>query len=170
LELSERVARLRSEVSELEEARAAGDAAMRAVSRVTNALKGAEGWGQWDLWGGDLISSSIKHNHLDTAKTQAATAGSQIARFQRELADTGIRLRPISTMEVSGPDWFMDVFLDNFFTDYSIQRKIRQSNDEVEGVLGQVTAAMILLGTRLGQARAELRAAEHQRTRLLEGT
>jgi hypothetical protein len=169
LEVVERLARLRSEVKELQEAHAAGKAARAAVGEVRQALETAAGWGSWDLWGGGLLASSIKHDHLDDAQQHAVTANAKIEAFRRELRDTGLAVEIVGTAEVNESDRFYDLFVDNFFTDWTVQTRINEASDAAGQALIQLTVATEAVDTRLEKARAELAAAQQSRTKLLEG-
>ena len=169
LEMSELGSRLRAESKELEEAENAGESAERAVREVLRALEAAAGWGQWDLWaGGDMVSSSIKHSRLDDAKHAAQTANTKLDRFRRELQDTQLTVDAVECVELNEMDRFIDVFLDNFFTDWNVQNGINRSLEATQHALAQVMSARVILEQRLRKAQAEISSTERDRTRLLE--
>ena len=169
LEMSDLVPRLRAEIKELEEATSAGESAERAVSEVLRALESAAGWGKWDLWaGGDVVSSSIKHSRLDDAKQAAQAANTQLDRFRRELQDTQLTVDSVECVELNELDRFIDVFLDNFFTDWNVQNGINRSIEATEHALAQVMSARVILEQRVREAQARISQTERERTRLLE--
>lgn len=169
LAMSEQVFRLRAEIKELEEAGNAGASAVQAVREVRKALEAAANWGTWDLWGdGGMLTTSIKYNHLDEAKSAAQTANIKLDRFRRELRETQVAVDGVECVELSDTDRFIDIFLDNFFTDWEVQKSIDRSVEATEHTLARVIAATVRLEQRRRQAQAELSSTERDRTRFLE--
>ncbi|HLO13546.1 MAG TPA: hypothetical protein VK206_01865, partial [Anaerolineales bacterium] len=68
IQSSEQVAQLKSEVNEITEAITAGKDVLAGLERVISSLEDAEGWGTWDLLGGGLISTAMKHSGIDDAR------------------------------------------------------------------------------------------------------
>lgn len=54
---------------------------------AVQSLDKAEGWATWDMIGGGMISTAIKHSHLDDAKRQVHLAQNRLRNFESELAD-----------------------------------------------------------------------------------
>jgi hypothetical protein len=48
-----------------------------------------ENWGTWDVIGGGLISTAVKHSRIDRARASAHQVQQLLRRFQRELGDVG---------------------------------------------------------------------------------
>jgi DNA repair exonuclease SbcCD ATPase subunit len=89
IDLAEVLADARSDVRELQEAIDAGKAVLTGVEAVIDSLKSAKNWGTWDMIGGGLISTAVKHSRIDRARASAHQVQQLLRRFQRELADVG---------------------------------------------------------------------------------
>ncbi|KAB7727034.1 hypothetical protein F5984_22615 [Rudanella paleaurantiibacter] len=116
-------------VQEMREAHSAGLKALEEVLQLRKLLDEALSWGNWDMWAGSVMSSMVKHQKLDAVRQQSRWVNLALQRFQAEYADVH------RTMEA---DWqfddnltrFVDIFFDNFLTDWSVQRRIEQANQD----------------------------------------
>ncbi len=159
LRLEGRIAFLESQERELEEACAAGQAALDTTDRIMENLDSAEGWGTWDLVGGGLISDLAKHSHLDDAQASAELLQSQLRRFKTELADVTI----LADFQIS-IDGFLrvaDYLFDGIFADWAVLDHIHQSQDQVRGTREQIRRVLDHLQSLKAAAcaeQAELRA------------
>jgi hypothetical protein len=90
-ELSEESADATSDIRELQEAVNAGNAVLNGLQNVTASLKSAKNWGTWDLIGGGLTATAVKHSRIDEARASAHHVQQLLRRFQRELADVDAR-------------------------------------------------------------------------------
>jgi hypothetical protein len=144
----------RARIHELNEAATAAAAALQALQSVDKSLDSAASWGAWDTWGGGgLISTAMKHDHIDKARHAAAGARQALQRLNIELADVGMQGGALE-VEMSGLESFADYFMDNFWTDMSVQGRIRDARARVAHAAQQVTAVH-------GRLRADgIRAAE----------
>ncbi len=93
----------------------AGEAAHDLVNQVIRALKSAQGWGVWDLIGGGLISTAVKHSHIDKAKNLAHRSQHALRVFVRELRDVRVDLN--LNVDISGFSVFADYFFDGLIAD-----------------------------------------------------
>lgn len=118
-------------VQEMREAHSAGLKALEEVLQLRKLLDEALNWGNWDMWAGSVMSSMMKHQKLDAVRQQSRWVNLALQRFQAEYADVH------RTMEA---DWqfddnltrFVDIFFDNFLTDWSVQRRIEQANQDAQ--------------------------------------
>ena len=153
LRLEEREAYLESQRRELEEALAAGQAALATADQVAESLNSAEGWGTWDLLGGGLIADLAKHSHLDEAQASVEYLQSQLRRFKTELADVTIA----ADFQV-GIDGFLrvaDYLFDGIFADWAVLDHIHQSQDQIQQTRDQIYRVLDHLQTLMEQADAE---------------
>lgn len=130
----------RARIHELNEVATAAAAALQALQAVGRSLDSAASWGAWDTWGGGgLISTAMKHDHIDDARHAAARARQTLQRLNIELADVGMEG---GALEVQLGDFqsFADYFLDNFWTDMSVQDRIQKAGARVAHAARQVTA------------------------------
>ena len=109
---------------------------------------------------------SIKHDRLDEANELARRAQAALSRFGRELSD--VRAEHVPSIEVSDFLRFTDVWFDNFFSDFTVQSRIKDALSQAESVLAAVAAAHDRLAAATQGVDRELEAlAEERRTRLV---
>lgn len=118
---------------EIEEAELAGRSLLREVSNAEKSLNSASNWGIYDIVGGDLISSMIKHDKINEAESSFRNISSLITRFNKELGDVSYE-----SITMSGTTIAFDIFFDNIFTDFSVQSKINKSLNNVVTLKGKV--------------------------------
>lgn len=132
---------------EIEEAQAAGITALEALQSIAGSLNSAAGWGIFDMVGGGIISTMIKHSHIDEAKRQVARAESELRRFQTELLD--IRITGPAQIQIDGFSKFADFFFDGFFMDFFMQAKINKARENVDNVIAQVETVLAQLDSMM---------------------
>ena len=150
LELEEALSAARAFLKEVDEALSAGAAAAAALSRADRELGSAEGWGLFDMMGGGLIATAVKHSHIQGAREAAGEAQVLLSRFRTELSDvqTAARLQ----VDVGELATFCDYVFDGFFTDWVVQSRIRGAQAGVGSTAGEVEG--LLAGLREERAAA----------------
>ncbi|MFN8156324.1 MAG: hypothetical protein U0R68_02805 [Candidatus Nanopelagicales bacterium] len=157
-----------AEQRELREATAAVQSARAAAGRALEKLDSASSWGTYDTWfGGDIISSSIKHSRIDDARATMNAVQTQLAAARRELADVG--------MDISAPDLArvsegrtLDIWFDNFFSDLSSQSRIGDGRAKVQQLVRELSAAAGRLQERTREVAATVATLRARRTAILE--
>jgi len=157
--LSEAQANVNSDIKELDEAVWAGNNAVSALDKMIGSLESAEGWGVWDLFGGGLLTTAVKHSRIDDARAELNEVQARLGSFKRELADVqkNIQLR----IDVSRLDTFADFFFEGLITDWIVQSKIVNS-------LEQAREAKKLIENAVAEIQARKRAADSQAGALQE--
>ncbi len=148
---------LKLSLNEMNEAVTAGGELQSTLIKIIDSLESAQGWGTWDIFGGGLIATSVKHGKIEEARSYIASAQVQMNRFSKELADTGERSD--LTIEIGSFEKFADFFFDNFITDMLVQSKINSSLDHTRSVYGKVMGIMDMLRERKDKLDGELKAA-----------
>lgn len=167
-EIDARCADVRGVEKELGEAIAAADYALAALARVESSLDSARNWGTYDLLGGGMIATMVKHGRIDDARERAHIAQSALDRLARETADVrGLAARPL-VVEISGFSKFADCFFDGLVADWLVQRRILDSRASVEGVRRVVVRVRDDLGEELRRLRGEQAALAGERRRVVE--
>lgn len=158
--LEARTAVLTGQQRELREALEAGRNARAAADGILSSLNSAEGWGTWDLLGGGLLADLAKHDHLDDAQRQVETLQVQLRRFRTELAD--VEIRADMQVKIEGFLKFADFFFDGLFADWAVldrihdaQGQVRQTRDQIDGVLARLEAMEQDTGRELAELEAE---------------
>ena len=138
--LIKRKENIHANIKEVDEAIEVGEATLKAVENTINALEKAEGWGIWDMIGGGIISTAIKHNHIDDARNYAEETQRLLGKFKREISD--INMITNSVISVGSFETFSDYFFDGLICDWIVQSEIGKSLDTVKNTKNQVDRAM----------------------------
>ena len=72
---------------EINEAIAAADDALFYLQKANDSMKSAKNWGLFDMLGGGLISTFVKHDKMDTAQMDVDNAKIALQKLSRELDD-----------------------------------------------------------------------------------
>lgn len=164
-ELDQRLDELESQRREVGEAISAGRSAETALSSVLNSLDSAEDWGTWDMFGGGLLSTMAKHEHLDDAQAGIGYAQNCLSRFRTELAD--VQHMEIPQVYIGEFATFADYFFDGLFADWYVQSRINDAQRGVEAVDSRVCEALNRLQWMDQNLAGEQRGLEAERQRLL---
>lgn len=165
LKLEERTAYLESQRRELDEALAAGQAALTTTDQIAGSLDSAEGWGTWDLFGGGLISDLAKHSHLDDAQASVEFLQSQLRRFKTELAD--VTISADFQVNIDGFLRVADYLFDGIFADWTVLDQIHQSQEQIQNTRSQICNVLDYLQTLMGQTAAEKEDIRHELAELV---
>lgn len=122
-----------SMAKEIREARAAGIRALNSLRRAQKHLDSARGWGIYDMLGGGMISSLIKHSKIGDAQQCVEQAQYDLQVFSRELADVHL-----PSVQIDNFLSFADLFLDGFLADFLVQRRINEARSQIESACRQV--------------------------------
>ncbi len=150
LRAEERISYLEGQIKEIQEALAAGQAALGTADHILSSLDSAEGWGTWDLMGGGLISDMVKHGHLDEAQQQVECLQVQLRRFKTELTD--VTISADMQIGIDGFLCFADYFFDGLFADWAVLSKINQSQTQVQDTKSQIEHVISRLTEMLSAA------------------
>ena len=165
-ELDQRLDELESQRREVGEAISAGRSAETALSSVLNSLDSAEDWGTWDMFGGGLLSTMAKHEHLDDAQAGIGYAQNCLSRFRTELAD--VQHMDIPQVYIGEFATFADYFFDGLFADWYVQSRIHDAQRGVEAVDSRVCEALNRLQWMDQNLAGEQRGLEAERQKLLQ--
>jgi hypothetical protein len=164
--LSERLAETREMERELKEAIQAGEQAEQGLGRLVESLESASNWGTWDMLGGGMLVSAVKHSRLDDAGQAAEAVQPLLQRFERELGDVGASAG--LSVERSGLMTFADLFIDGLLVDLMVQSRIHDSLDAARKMSRSTGELVARLKTRHTAAQREAQCLEAERRALLE--
>lgn len=167
-DLEERKADLQSHLAELQEAGQAGEEVLNALDDAIDELGSAENWGTWDMLGGGMISTAIKHEHIDDAKESIHRAQGKMRIFQKELLD--VDQTEEWDIDISGLLTFADYFFDGLITDWFVQGKINDSMKQAERQHGEVEQLLYQLKDEREAKENALVNVENKRKDLLENS
>jgi len=159
--------RLQSEQKELAEAVQAGQLAQTKLAALTHELDTASGWSNYDtFFGGGLISSAIKHDHMDAAAELSRSADRALADYRRELGDVDMAGVDGSLAMTPGTR-FVDVWFDNIFTDLHVRSMIKDAQQKADAIGTQVSLSLADCQRRLGETRLRLEDLDRERTSIV---
>jgi DNA repair exonuclease SbcCD ATPase subunit len=116
--ISEQIAGLNAEMREITEALNAGHGVISGVDRVIEALESATHWGTWDLLGGGIIATAIKHSRVDDARDAIYDVQVKMSQLTRELAD--VRESGGLQIDITELETFADYFIDGLIFDWIV--------------------------------------------------
>lgn len=132
LELSEELGELKATRKELVEAIEAGKHALALLQKVEDSLGSARSWGVWDMLGGGLIATAVKHSRIDDARQHAHNTQQALHRFGRELKDVDPHLSTGISIDIGAFATFADYFFDGLIVDWIVQSRINDSLEKVK--------------------------------------
>lgn len=165
-ELSDRQAELKASLQEYQEAIQAGNSTSSALSTALSSLGKAKGWSTWDMVGGGMVTTAIKHSHIDESKRYIHQAQTRLRHFQEELRD--VVNHDHIELEVGGILTFADYFFDGLIVDWSVHGKITNSLRQVENTKSTVDSVLRRLQMQRSKREDELQQLEAQRKQLIE--
>ncbi len=139
LELERRIGEATISLKEIGEAKTEGNAAREALAQALQELNTAEDYSAWDIGGGGMLASAMKHEYIDGASQYMAEAQVCLERFKEELGDVDL------SIDTNDGLYLTDVFFDNVITDLIIQSRISKTKDTVGEALEKVKQALITL-------------------------
>lgn len=165
-EKSEQKAELRAHIKEIKEALTAGHSVLHSMERAEETLQSARHLGTWDMLGGGIISTSIKHSRINEAKNHVHEAQRKMRTFQKELRD--IEQHVHVTFETGGMLQFADYFFDGLIVDWMVQGRINKSYEQVNKQLNKIRSIIQDLSDEERQNTEQLESLKRQYTNLIK--
>ena len=124
--------------NEINEAIEAGEMALNGLRLAIQTLRKAKNWGLYDMVGGGLLATAIKHSNIDEAKNIIHDVQVWLKKFKRELSDVHFATSGELAVQMDSFSIFADYFFDNLIFDWVVQDKINRSLEGCETVCKQV--------------------------------
>jgi hypothetical protein len=154
---------------ELNEALTAGRRVMLSLEDAATCLGKAENWGKWDMWGGGgMISTHIKHSHIDDARDFIHQANHQMRSFHDELAD--LKRNVEIEIDISGMLKMADYWFDGFITDWIVQGRVRNAEEQTLEALQRVRTIVMQLQKEHAASESALANMKTKRVDWIENT
>ena len=131
IEIEKEINDLLSNKTEISEALREANNCLMISEETLKSLRSAKNWGIYDIVGGGMISSAIKHNRIDDAKTYMERLSYSVDRLNKELGDVDTSIFN-EGLNISGFSYTFDIFFDNIFSDFSVQGEINDSLYKIE--------------------------------------
>lgn len=128
---------------EIQEAINACDQVLSSIDEARRELSSAKNWGIFDILGGGLFASLIKHGKMSRAEAAMARIQSDLRLLQRELRDVSQAMAFNFTAQ--DLNMFLDIAFDNIFSDLLSQSKISHALTELSELEQDVTGLQIKL-------------------------
>ena len=122
--------------TELKEAIEASETALTKLEDAKSCLESASGWGIFDLLGGGLIASAVKHSRIAEARRKFEDAKESVLVFADELDDVDEFVDV--TFDTGGTLQAFDIFFDNVIADAIMQSKIRDIIQQIDACIFQI--------------------------------
>lgn len=142
---------MKSQERELEEAIAAGTAALRVASDVVRSLKHVEGLGLFNKLGGGFLMDMAKQEVLDDAQKNVEQLQIQLQRFNKELAD--VKIRDNMAASVGRLLKFTDTYFENLVTVETPVDRLQESVKQVDETRDLLLGILRQLQSRLEEVR-----------------
>ncbi|MBS4750502.1 hypothetical protein KG091_05375 [Carnobacteriaceae bacterium zg-ZUI78] len=109
-----------------------------------NILSSAKNWGIYDLWSGGFFTSLVKREKMDNAYKDLKEVEKLCNELSSYLNGITLTLNPNMLNADKNRGW--DIWFDNLFTDFKVQRDIKNTlekvcdlQDEVEDIIDILT-------------------------------
>jgi hypothetical protein len=168
LAFAEQIANLNAEGKEITEAIAAGNDVIAGLMQVIESLESAKNWGTWDIFGGGLLSTAVKHSRIDDARNEISDVQAKMSQFRRELAD--VQKHVDLQIDLGGFESFADFFFDGLIIDWIVQSKIVQSLEQAETAKDRMIELVKELEDLREIMKNRIGEVEEKRTLLIERT
>ena len=166
IEFSEALADAQSDSRELKEAIDAGKAVLAGLDDVIGFLKSARNWGTFDMLGGGLITTAVKHSRIDRARESVHHVQQLLRVFQRELAD--VDSRTDIDIDIGSFLTFADYFFDGLIVDWVVQSRIGRSLDSAVQAAERVGGIVQQLQINLKKTQTKRNSIEQEKNKLIE--
>ncbi len=121
---------------EIREAIEAGNKALQSLRAAKSELSSAKGFGIWDMLGGGMFATWMKHSRIEDAQQSMQQANWDMEKFRKELQDVEVPLNV--KVEVGKFLTFADFFFDGIVADIMVQSKIKKAAEQVEDAIYHV--------------------------------
>ncbi len=113
----------------------AGQRALNSLERAKEELNSAKNWGVFDMLGGGLISTLVKHSKMDHAQEYIGDAERALKDFNNLLHGLNLSEINVDTGDLTG---MLDIFLDGIFADWVMQSRINEARDAVDSAIAEI--------------------------------
>lgn len=125
---------------EINEAMDAGDVVLKHLKEALEKLSSAAGWGLYDMVGGGMIATVLKHERISEAQVSLQLLESDIRHFNKELND--VKLASASDLQMDSFSFIGDYLFDNFFMDWHVQNQVNRMKEAVEASIAEVEGVL----------------------------
>jgi hypothetical protein len=143
--IADEIVNLKSNYTEVNEAIVAGRLAKRSLKKVIDKMQSASNWGLWDVFGGGMIVTAVKHSKINQSQKMIENVKVLIEKFKREISDIKNPLNKDLKIKISGFKKFADYFFDGLIFDWLVQSRIRKCLDAYTDTEKEISRILKLL-------------------------
>lgn len=165
-EVVELIAEARAYLREVNEAITAGEGVLHSLYLAQDSLGSAGRWGAWDMLGGGMLSTAIKHSRINDSREHIHDAQRRMRHFHKELKDIERHIEV--HFDTGGILKFADFFFDGLIVDWVVQGRIRNSEEQVLAYNKKIAKIMEQLRTERGSWDNRLVILQKEYTTLIE--
>ncbi|MCC4229388.1 hypothetical protein [Zunongwangia profunda] len=155
-------------IQEIEEVLQEAEPALHYLNETFNQLQSAESWGTFDMIGGGLLVTSIKHGKIDEARLGISKAQFYLDNLSHELRDVVLPTQLNESIDIGDFKSFGDYIFDGLIFDFIVQEKISKSKSHVQRVYLQVSTIEHMLKNQLQELQNAIKAKMQQKLQLLK--
>lgn len=160
--LSKERIKLLNERKELDEAIRAGRRAVQSLERAEDQFVSAGNWSTYDLLGGGMIATHMKHSRYDDAQSEVSSANVSIRAFQRELHDVQSVMRSTELVQIGDGLKLADYLFDGLIADWLVKGRIDDSLAAVRKGLAQIASVIRKLESAKNEVEQRLNVLERR--------
>ena len=142
------------DIRKIKESILASGRALSSLERAIGNLESARSWGVWDIVGGGLLSTAVKHSKIDDMRQEIKGVEREIRAFNTTLSY--VNLPSNIDIEIGAFATFADYFFDGLIADLVVQGKIKDSLNKLRDTYNRINKLRDLLQTKLGDLNREL--------------
>ncbi|MBK8506407.1 MAG: hypothetical protein IPL46_31935 [Saprospiraceae bacterium] len=154
-------------IGDIKQVKKAGDEVLLILDKMTDHLRQAKNWGQWDMAGRQRGSSYLKHNQIDQARDLSYHAKHLLVRLERDLSQIYGNEQFNLSFKLDSFSKFTDIFFDDLISDWIVQQKIQNALSNVITVRDKLIGILQSLDVEIGKADKKLIQLEEQRKQLI---
>lgn len=163
--ITEQVTDFRIQEVEIRQAIQAGKSVQDELEKAIAHLNSAKGWGTWDMLGGGLMSTAIKHSRIDDARHAIHRLQQYLREFRNELGD--INNNALIQLNIDEFTSFGDYFFDGLIFDWVVQSKIVCSLEVLLELQDKVKTILASLKTEIQGIKFQIEKLSEERERII---
>ncbi|MEK0312795.1 hypothetical protein [Cohnella sp. 56] len=161
------IGQLQAMIVEFDEAIRAGLEVEGALGQAEEKLSSAKNWGTYDMLGGGMIATAVKHGRIDDATMYIHQAEDAMRRFRKELGDLNLS-HDSAVPQVSGLLKFSDYFFDGLLADWMVQGRINNSLESVSSQNRDIGQLIGKLQRERQQLESQIKTLSNRRQEIVE--
>ncbi|MBI9012481.1 MAG: hypothetical protein JEZ08_09665 [Clostridiales bacterium] len=134
-----------SGIKEIDEALQASRVVLKSTKSAISELKDAKSLGVLDMFGGGLLVTMAKRNHMSQAQAIINELNVSLKRFSEELGDVNMEM--VNHIDIENYMSLGDYFFDGLFMDIMVQNKIDEALNRVQNLNNNVQSVQKNLAT-----------------------